>query len=132
MAKRILVVDDEPDLLKMITARLKSWGYEVLTSSDGQGALTRVREELPDLVLLDLMLPKLNGHEVCVLLKQDVRYAQIPVIMLTARAQAGDRRLAQECGADGYLSKPYQAEELRGTIESLLARDQVPPTDPVG
>lgn len=124
--KRILLVDDEPDLSKMIMGRLKMWGYDVTSAPDGQQGLELARSMEPDLLLLDLMLPKLNGYEVCTLLKQDARFQRIPIIMLTARAQQSDRRQALECGADAYLPKPYQAEELRRTIEGLLAKGERP------
>jgi len=124
MAQRILLVDDEPKLLELVTWRLEAQGYEVLTASDGDEALQRARAQHPDLIILDVMLPQLNGYEVCTLLKQDRRYRAIPIILLTARIQQVDERLGLECGADAYLHKPFQSAQLLGTIRSLLTVDR--------
>ena len=120
-AKRIVVVDDEPDVLEVIAARLTANGYQVTTASDDQEALERIRHEPPDLIVLDVMLPRLNGHEICVILKQDRPYQHIPIVMLTAQAHQDDERLAKESGADAYLHKPYDAPLLLETIHTLLA-----------
>jgi len=126
---RILIVDDEADLAMMITGRLKVWGHEVLTASNGPDGLAAARSERPDLILLDLMLPKLNGYEICHLLKQDAKFQSIPIIMLTARAQQSDRKLALESGANAYLAKPYEPQELRQAIDDLL-KPSAPPSGP--
>ena len=119
--QRILLVDDEPDLVQMISLRLKSVGYEVVTACDGQEALEQVKQTKPDLLILDLMLPKLDGYKVCRLLKFDERTKGLPILIFTARAQEQDIKLASECGADAYLTKPFEAKVLLGKLQELLA-----------
>ena len=118
---RLLLVDDEPDLVQMVSVRLKAAGYEVSTAYDGQEALEKVRHSQPDLVILDLMLPKLDGYKVCRLLKFDEKTRAIPILIFTARAQVEDVTLATECGADAYLTKPFEAKTLLAKIQELLA-----------
>jgi DNA-binding response OmpR family regulator len=118
---RILLVDDEPDLVQMVSVRLKAAGYEISTAYDGQEALEKVKESRPDLMILDLMLPKLDGYKVCRLLKLDERTRGIPILIFTARAQVEDVTLATECGADAYLTKPFEAKVLLGKLQELLA-----------
>ena len=117
---RLLLVDDEPDLVQMVSVRLKAAGYEVSTAYDGQEALDKVKQAWPDLMILDLMLPKLDGYKVCRLLKFDERTKSIPILIFTARAQVEDVTLATECGADAYLTKPFEAKALLGKIQELL------------
>ena len=117
---RILVVDDEPDLVQLVSIRLQAAGYEVTSAYDGQQALDRVKESKPDLIILDLMLPKMDGYKVCRLLKFDERYQKIPVLIFTARAQAEDIKLAMDCGADAYLTKPFEAPVLLEKLRDLL------------
>ena len=124
--KRILVVDDEPGIQATLRARLEANGFEVLLASDGEAGLQRAREEKPDLILLDLMLPKRDGYSVCRLLKFDSRFQHIPVIMLTARAQERDRVLGEKTGADAYIPKPFDAPHLLETIRRLLAAHEDP------
>jgi len=114
---RILLVDDEPDMIKLVGKRLESEGYAVIVAMDGQEALGKAKEECPDLILLDLMLPKLNGFEVCTLLKQDTRYQNIPIVMFTAKAQAKDEQMGLSCGANAYVRKPFKAAELLGAVK---------------
>ena len=121
MSARILLVDDEPDLAQMVSVRLKAAGYEVSTAYDGQEALEKVKESRPDLMILDLMLPKLDGYKVCRLLKFDERTRGIPILIFTARAQVEDVTLATECGADAYLTKPFEAKVLLAKLQELLA-----------
>ena len=120
MTKRILLVDDEPYIVLTVSTRLKGNGYEVITAEDGQAGLDMARKEKPDLIILDLMLPKIDGFKVCGLLKRDIRYSKIPVVIFTAKAQEEDQRLGQEMGADAYLIKPFKAEVLLETIQKLL------------
>ena len=122
MSGRILVIEDEPEMVKMITMRLEASGYSVMCAFDGQEGLRRAQAELPDLIILDLMLPKLNGYEVCRLLKFDVKYQHIPVIMFTARTQDKDEETGLECGADAYVRKPFKAKELLQQMKALLER----------
>jgi len=117
---RILLVDDEPSIVKMVGKRLEVEGFEVLLAMDGQDGLKRAQTESPDLVILDLMLPKLNGYEICTMLKQDSRFQKIPVIMFSAKAQEKDEKLGLACGADAYVRKPFKAQELMDHIRELL------------
>lgn len=120
MAKKILIIDDEPNLVVLLEARLKTQGYEILTAYDGQSGLEMAKKHKPNLIILDLMLPKIDGHKVCGLLKNDTRYAKIPIILFTARAQDSDRQMAKELGADAYITKPFEPKVLLSKIEELL------------
>jgi len=122
MAKKILVVDDEIRVLTVIQKRLESSGYEVITAMDGNEALLKARGENPDLIILDLILPKLNGYQVCSILKRDSFYKQIPILMLTARTQEKDVDEGMRVGADAYMTKPFKNEILLGQIEQLLSK----------
>src|SRR5262245_23229745 len=122
---RILIVDDEADLVRVLEFGLRSAGYEVVWAADGQEGLKMARESKPDLILLDLMLPKLDGYKVCRLLKFDDRYKHIPIIILSARTQEGDQALAIEMGANRFVTKPYEFSEILGHIETLLKSAQV-------
>jgi DNA-binding response OmpR family regulator len=117
---RVLVVDDEADLVRILQFGLEGIGYQVETASDGQEALKKAREQKPDIILLDLMLPKLDGYKVCRLLKFDERYKNIPIIILSARTQEGDQLLAMEMGANRFITKPYDFQEVLGHMEALL------------
>ena len=117
---RILLVDDEPSIVKVVTKRLEVEGYEVLIAMDGQEALRLAQQAHPALIILDIMLPKLNGYEVCRLLKFDQKFQHIPILMFTAKAQEKDEELARECGADAYLRKPFKAPELLEHMATLL------------
>ena len=119
---RILLVDDEPSIVKMVGKRLEVEGYQVTVAMDGQDGLKKAQTEAPDLVILDLMLPKLNGYEVCTMLKQDARYQKMPVLMFSAKAQEKDEKLGRECGADAYVRKPFKAQELLDQVKTLLAQ----------
>jgi two-component system alkaline phosphatase synthesis response regulator PhoP len=118
--KRILIVDDEEDILIVLKFRLEANNYEVLTASDGQEGLNKARTEKPDLIILDLMLPKLDGYKVCRMLKFDENYKAIPIVMFTARAQKKDEELGKEMGADAYVTKPFEPEILLEKIQQLL------------
>lgn len=118
--KKILVVEDEAELIGAIQIRLEQAGYEVLTASDGQEALEKARMENPDLIVLDLMLPKIDGYKVCRMLKFDENYKRIPVVMLTARAQEKDEDLGYEVGADAFITKPFKYRVLLAKIAELL------------
>ena len=120
MAKRILLVDDEKNLVEMVTFRLEASGYAVIPAYDGQEALNKAKSEKPDLIILDLMLPKMNGYEVCQLLKFDEKYQHIPIIMFTARTQESDKKTGFEVGANAYITKPFEAEVLLSKIKELL------------
>ena len=117
---KILVVDDEPDAIELIKFNLKAAGYEVITASDGEEALKKARSMLPDLVILDLMLPEVDGLEVCKILRRDQRVSATPILMLTAKAAEIDRVLGLELGADDYVTKPFSPRELVLRVKRLL------------
>ena len=118
--KRILLVDDEKDLVETLTFRLKANNYEVIPAYDGQDAFDKAKKEKPDIIILDLMLPKMDGYKVCGLLKADARYRSIPIVMFTARAQDSDRKMGEEVGADAYVTKPFEPQVLLAKIKELL------------
>ena len=120
--KKILVVDDEKDLTALVSLHMKMAGFEVLTASNGEKALDLSREEKPDLIILDLMLPKIDGWQVCERLRQDIATQDIPVIMLTARAETEDKLKGFEAGADDYVTKPFSPRELVARVKRVLAR----------
>jgi two-component system alkaline phosphatase synthesis response regulator PhoP len=123
-ARRILLVEDEPSLVLTLTDRLVSEGYKVETASDGEEALARAESEAFDLIVLDVMLPRKNGFDVCRDLRQ--RGLDVPVLMLTARSQVVDRVVGLKLGADDYLTKPFEMIELLARIEALLRRGRTP------
>jgi two-component system, OmpR family, alkaline phosphatase synthesis response regulator PhoP len=120
--QRVLLVDDEPAIVEILKMRLEHNGYEVITAYDGQEALEKARTLAPSLILLDIMLPKLDGYKVCKLLKFDEKYAHIPIIMQTALAQPEDEKAAYESGADNYLIKPFEPAQLLDAIVALLPK----------
>lgn len=120
--KKILVVDDEEDILSMVRMRLEATGYEVVTAGDGNTAYDKAKTECPDLIVLDLSLPGMDGYNVCRLLKFDEKYRYIPVIMLTAKSQQEDKEWGAKVGADLYMTKPFEAKELLDRIKDLLER----------
>lgn len=122
MAKKILIVDDDPHIVKLIESRLKINGYDVVVALDGQRGLEEARKQQPDLILLDLMLPKLSGYNLCRMLKFDEKYKHIPILIFTARAQESDEKLGFEVGADAYITKPFKPDILLGKIHELLQK----------
>ena len=122
MKTKILVVDDEPDALEVLGFKLREAGYTPIFAKDGTRAIAIARDERPDLIVLDLMLPEVDGLEVCKILRRDPSTASIPVIMLTARASEMDRVLGLELGADDYVTKPFSPRELVIRIRKQLSR----------
>lgn len=118
--RKILLVDDEKDLVYAVTLQLEANNYEVLIASDGQEALDKTRRDKPDLIILDLMLPKIDGFKVCRILKFDGKYKKIPIIMFTARAQESDQELGKEVCADAYITKPFEPQVLLAKVKELL------------
>ena len=118
--KRILIVDDTKDIIKLVKMYLEHYHYEVITAYDGQEGLDKARTDRPDLIILDLMLPKINGYKICGLLKRDKKYAKIPIILFTAKTQEKDIKLGEEVGADTYLTKPFEPEVLLSKIKELI------------
>ena len=123
---KLLLVDDEPSIVKMVGKRLEVEGFEVEIAMDGQDGLAKAQNGKPDLIILDLMLPKLNGYEVCTMLKQDGRHKHIPVIIFTAKTQDKDEKMALECGADAFVRKPFRAQELVEKIKGLIENGSKP------
>jgi CheY-like chemotaxis protein len=121
--KTILVVDDEPDILRVTSIRLKKLGYNVLTAVDGKQGLDTMRREKPDLVLLDLVMPSMDGAEVCEQLKNDKVLKHVPIILFTAGGSPAmtDEKVKQ-FGADDYIVKPFEPEEFTGKVEKILAQ----------
>ena len=119
MATRILIVDDEPPIIDVLEYNLKKANYEVIVARDGQEALEKARRQRPDLVILDLMLPELDGLEVCRALRRD---SDLPIIMLTARDEEVDRVVGLELGADDYVVKPFSVRELVARVKTVLRR----------
>lgn len=120
MAKKILVVDDEKDLVETLTFRLEANNYEVIKAYDGQEGLEKAHTQKPDLIILDLMLPKMDGYKVCSFLKHDIKYKNIPIILFTARAQESDQKMGKEVGADAYVTKPFDPVVLLSKMAELL------------
>ena len=121
MAKKVLVVEDEPELVKAPELRLKTQKYEVIKAFDGEEGLRKAREEAPDLIILDVMLPKMDGFKVSRMLKFDERYEKIPIIMLTAKSEMEDKALGEETGANEYITKPFEWEHLSKKIKDAKA-----------
>src|SRR5687768_2523445 len=119
---RVLVVEDEIDVAELIRYNLSKEGYDVRISANGADALRQAREIQPDLILLDLMVPQLNGWELCRRLKQDAETRGIAVIMVTGRADEGDKVLGFEMGADDYVTKPFSPRELLARVRAVLRR----------
>jgi phosphate regulon transcriptional regulator PhoB len=119
---RVLVVEDEQDVAEMIRYNISKEGYDVAVVKNGADAIERARELRPDVVLLDIMIPQLNGWEVCRRLKQEPRTRAIPVIMVTGRVEEGDKILGFEMGADDYITKPFSPRELVARIRAVIRR----------
>ncbi len=120
MPKKILVIDDEPELVKAITIRFKAIGYEVLPVSDGQKGVDKAQEFRPDLILLDIIMPKIDGYEVCKKLKANPKTKNIPIVIFTA---SGQRDLEERCmavGADAVIKKPFETTELLELVKKYL------------
>lgn len=124
MGHKIIVIEDELDIANLLVFHLKSAGYDCLAVRDGQRGLDLVRTEIPDLVLLDLMLPGMSGLDVCKALKSASRTAHVPIIMLTAKGDEVDRILGFELGADDYVVKPFSPRELMLRIKTILRRSR--------
>ncbi|HTK30444.1 MAG TPA: response regulator [Candidatus Saccharimonadaceae bacterium] len=117
---RILIVDDEADLVAVLRVGLEIEGFDVIEAADGEEGLRLAREQKPALMLLDLMLPKLDGYKVCRALKFDERYKSLPILILSARSGEQDRRLAMDMGADGFITKPYEMKDLVAKVKHKL------------
>lgn len=127
MSKKILLVEDEADILNSLTNRFKSCGFEVIAAGDGHDGLSKARQEVPDLIVLDLMLPKMDGYKVCRMLKFDDKFKHIPVILFTARAGEADKLASLQVMADAYLIKPLDFEVLLAKVRELLKIETLQP-----
>ena len=126
MSALIAIVDDEPDIVELIALHLNKAGFRTAGFFDGRSFLDALDKSLPDLVLLDLMLPDIEGLEVCKLLRQKPDWASVPVIMVTAKGEESDKILGLELGADDYVTKPFSAKELVARVKSVLRRQREP------
>ena len=124
MRPKILIVEDEPEAVELVEFNLKQAGFTVLSATDGAVALKKARAESPALIILDLMLPEMDGLDVCKALRRDAATAKIPIIMLTAKAAELDRVLGLELGADDYMTKPFSTRELVLRVKKLLNRTE--------
>ena len=122
--ERVLIVDDDPDIVRLVTYNLTHASFQTVTATTGRKALEIVRKELPDLIILDLMLPDVDGMEVCRVLRQQPQSRKIPIIMLTARGDEIDRVVGFELGADDYVQKPFSIRELVLRVKSILRRSK--------
>jgi DNA-binding response OmpR family regulator len=126
MTSDVLVVEDEPDIRDLVVLHLAREGLRCRTASTGAEALRAVRSTIPDLIVLDLMLPEMDGLEVCRRLRSDGRSAEVPIIMLTAKTDEVDRVLGLEMGADDYIAKPFSPKELVARVRAVLRRSRQP------
>lgn len=119
--KRVLAVDDEPHILKLVTFSLTSHGFEVIQATDGMSAITTAEKECPDLILMDVMMPLLNGYEACRRLKANPKTKHIPVIMLSAKSQLAEQTEGIDSGAQDYICKPFTPKDLVEKVSSILS-----------
>ena len=122
--KKILIIEDESDVADLLTLNLRKAGFRTSTAADGASGLQRAREDRPDFIVLDLMLPKLSGLEVCKILKSDTATSHTPILMLTARAEEIDRIVGLEVGADDYVTKPFSPREVVLRIRAIFRRGE--------
>jgi two-component system phosphate regulon response regulator PhoB len=127
---KILVVDDEPEAVELLECNLKQAGFDVISAADGAQALKKARSTAPNLIVLDLMLPEIDGLEVCKMLRRDPATAGIPIIMLTAKAAELDRIVGLELGAEDYITKPFSPRELVLRVKKVLQRSQAASAEP--
>src|SRR6266536_754795 len=122
--KKILVIEDETDVADLLTLNLRKAGYRVSMAADGASGLQKARDDRPDFIILDLMLPKMSGLEVCRILKSDTATGQLPILMLTAKAEEIDRIVGLEFGADDYVTKPFSPREIVLRIRAIFRRGE--------
>ncbi|HTY07570.1 MAG TPA: response regulator [Candidatus Edwardsbacteria bacterium] len=120
MPKKIMVVDDEPYIARVIKFKLEQEGYTVISANDGITGLNKIKEEKPDMVLLDVMMPGMSGYEVCQKIKGDAELAGIPVVILTAKGQERDREQGFSMGASDYITKPFSPNRLLELVKSIV------------
>ena len=118
--KKILIVDDEADIIEILQFVLEAEGFECITAFDGEEGLKLAREIYPDLIILDVMMPKINGYKISRLLKYDNKYKDIPIIMVTARSQLEDKAIGEETGVNEYITKPFELDAIVKKVEEYL------------
>jgi len=128
--KRILIVEDDRDIIELVRYNLTNEGFQVTAASDGSTGLAQIKKSPPDLLLLDLMLPKLSGLDICKEVRRDQSLNRLPILMLTARGSEADRVVGLEMGADDYVTKPFSPRELVARVKALLRRAEVPDETP--
>lgn len=119
---KILLVEDERDMVYAVNLQLEAEGYDVVNAYDGYTGFEKAKSEKPDLIILDLMLPKIEGYKICRMLKFDEEYRKIPIIIFTARAQESDKETSETVGADAYITKPFEPAVLLSKIKELLKK----------
>lgn len=122
-AKTIAIIDDEPDIVELVSVNLKKSGFKVKEFLEGNSFLEYLKSNIPSLIILDLMLPDSDGFEICKLLKSNEKYAEIPIIILTAKSEETDKVLGLELGADDYVTKPFSPRELVARVKAILRRE---------
>ncbi len=118
--KKILIIEDQAMIVDMLRMRLEANNYEVITATDGEEGLEKARQQHPSLIILDVMLPKMNGYQVCQVLKKDPKYRKIPIVLSSGRTPEEIKKVGQEIGADAYVCKPYEAEVLLSKMNDLI------------
>jgi len=118
--KKVLIVDDEQDIVESLEFVLVAAGFECHCAYNGEDGLNLAREILPDLIILDVMMPKINGFKICRLLKYDNKYKNIPILMVTARSQDDDKQIGEETGVDEYITKPFELDDIVKKVEGYL------------
>lgn len=121
--KNILIVDDEQDIVESLKFVLETAGYNCYTAFDGEEGLRLAKEIMPDLIILDVMMPKINGYKISRLLKYDSKYKKIPILMITARSQEEDKLIGEETGADEYITKPFDLDDVLKQVEKYLGKE---------
>ena len=124
MNKKILIVDDEPNIVISLEFLMRREGFEVTVAQDGEEALRRIAEEQPDLVLLDVMMPKINGFDVCARLRENPALADMRIVMLTAKGREAEIRKGLSLGADGYITKPFSTRDMVTQVRNLLGPEE--------
>ena len=118
--KKILIVDDEQDIVETLKFILEAHGYTCFCAYNGEDGLNKAKEIMPNLIILDVMMPKINGYKISRLLKYDNKYKDIPIIMVTARSQEQDKLIGEETGVNEYISKPFELEEILAVVKKYL------------
>ena len=121
--KKILIVDDEKDIVETLKFMLEASGYSCFCAYNGEDGLKMAKEIIPDLIILDVMMPKMNGFKISRLLKFDVKYRDIPILMLTARSQESDKQIGEETGANEYITKPFEIDDVLNSVAKYLGKE---------